>query len=212
MSPKKQHQIPPEKRLTTPWYRPEACELALSGTAVPQALGDKVTQACVVRGIRSYDGFALDLHGTSPLFTRALNARAIMSDRIPDMDSHDHVPYCIWYHDVASEATYRELAHRYPEMKYAVGRACAVAGYLHLYRELQLLPEVHIAEEARDNGQLAIYNDILSNPVRYSVMDDYHCVATSAEPISPAHLCGNTAVRSTLGLLRKHSKPLGNPP
>ena len=148
MSPKKQHQIPPEKRLTTPWYRPEACELALSGTAVPQALGDKVTQACVVRGIRSYDGFALDLHGTSPLFTRALNARAIMSDRIPDMDSHDHVPYCIWYPDVASEATYRELAHRYPEMKYAVGRACAVAGYLHLYRELQLLPEVHIAEEA----------------------------------------------------------------
>ncbi|KAK1855664.1 hypothetical protein CCHR01_01678 [Colletotrichum chrysophilum] len=38
-------------------------------------------------------------------------------------------------------------------MRYQVGRACAVADYNKLYDELQLLPDVSIAEEAEDKQQ-----------------------------------------------------------
>lgn len=64
--------------------------------------------------------------------------------------------------------TYRELARRYPKMRHEVGRACAVAGYTDLYLELQLLPDVSIAEEARDNegkGR-AIFDEIMAQPVK----------------------------------------------
>ena len=52
-----------------------------------------------------------------------------------------------WYPEVASEDTYRELVQRYPEMRYQV-ESCAVAVYTELYRELDLLPRLHIDEEA----------------------------------------------------------------
>jgi len=53
-------------------------------------------------------------------------------------------------------------------MRHEVGRACAVAGYTDLYLELQLLPDVSIAEEARDNegkGR-AIFDEIMAQPVK----------------------------------------------
>ena len=56
-------------------------------------------------------------------------------------------------------------------MKYQVGRACAVAGYLDLYYELELLPEVHIAEEARDNGQSAIFDAAMNHYTRTVDLD-----------------------------------------
>lgn len=75
-----------------------------------------------------------------------------MSNEVPDRATNNVKPYCIWYPDLASEDTYRRLAKRCPDMIYAVGRACAVAGYDKLYHDLDILPEVSIAEEARDNG------------------------------------------------------------
>lgn len=100
------------------------CLQAVRGQQVPKALDDEITQFCVIRGIRYHPGFATELHGQLPKFTRALNARAIMSDRIPEMDDKDpdQFPYCIWYPETAKEATYRALAARYPQMKYLVGR------------------------------------------------------------------------------------------
>ncbi len=56
-------------------------------------------------------------------------------------------PYCVHYPDVASENTCRALVQCYPGMCYQVGRACAVAGYVDLHRELDLLPDASIAEE-----------------------------------------------------------------
>lgn len=52
-------------------------------------------------------------------------------------------------------------------MCYHVGRAYAIGGYLALYRELDLLPDVSIAEEARDNagsseGARAIFESIVT--------------------------------------------------
>ncbi|UQC83948.1 uncharacterized protein CLUP02_09444 [Colletotrichum lupini] len=95
-------------------------------------------------------------------YAGARNARLIMSNMIPDMAYQAVVPYCIWHPDVATEETYRKLYYRYPEMRYHIGRACAVAGYGELYNALDLLPDVSIAEEARDNGKLDIFEHIMS--------------------------------------------------
>ncbi|KAK3386245.1 hypothetical protein B0T20DRAFT_457738 [Sordaria brevicollis] len=139
-------------------------------------------------------------------FARARNARLIMSNqKIPNMKT-DHVkPYCFWHPDVPSEKTLRELAKRYPDMAYQVGRACAVAGYDKLYHELGLLPEVSIAEEARESyasdknpGSKAIFEHIMEQPVCYSVMDDYTRSVNTRHPRCPAFMNGDTAVRSTL--------------
>ena len=106
--------IPQEKRVTAPLYRHEDCDLAVQGQKIPLAYGDPVTRACIVRGIRQHPGFAQELHGQLPLFTRALNAREIMSGRIPDMPEATDRPYCIWYPQVASEETYRCLLYTSP--------------------------------------------------------------------------------------------------
>jgi hypothetical protein len=85
-----------------------------------------------------------------------------MSNRIPDMSNPDEFPYCIWYLETAKEETYWALASCYPQMKYLVGRACAVVGYVKLFKELDLLPEAHIIEEARENKQWEIYKAIMA--------------------------------------------------
>lgn len=134
-----------------------------------------------------------------------LNARRIMSNEIPEMTNPDDFPYCIWYPEQATEDTYRELCSRYPQMRYQVGRACAVAGYHDLLKELDLLSECHIAEEARDNRHWAIYDDIMKASVRYKAMDDY-TRTVYREPVV-GHLNADTAVRSYLDIKTKFEKP-----
>lgn len=139
-------------RLETYKYDKITFSAAIHGEMIPQGLALPLARLCIVRGIRYHDGFGEELRGVLPLFTRALNARSIMSNRIPDMDDIDDFPYCVWYPETASEETYRKLVHRYPQMASQAGRACAVAGYIDLYKELDILPDVHIAEEAREFG------------------------------------------------------------
>lgn len=182
-----------------------------------------VTGLCVLHGIRHHHGFAAELLPGSaeqdPVFARALHARSIMSNDIPDISDAEEFPYCIWYPDIATEDTYRQLAKRYPQMRYQVGRACAVAGYNDLYSELDLLPDVSIAEEARDsvmrrrrrggdganssNTSQDIFQQIVSHPVRWQVMDDY-ARSVNLDCPKPARygLNGDTAVFSTLKLKR----------
>lgn len=78
-------------------------------------------------------------------------------------------------------------------MRYQVGRACAVAGYVDLYRELELLPEVHIAEEARDNSCTEIYDLIRAHDVKYDVMNDYTLTVNLENP-PRGQMNGDTAV------------------
>jgi hypothetical protein len=132
-----------------------------------------------------------------------------MSDIIPDIEEADHFPYCIWYPDVAKEETYRQLATKYPNMKYSVGRACAVAGYVDLWRELDLLPDVSIAEEARDNiwmsaGSKVIFEDIMIQGVLYNVMNDY-TLSISEKP-STGRLNCDTCVRSELRKVHSYTR------
>lgn len=182
-----------EERLHITHYSRSACLAALRGVEVPYALGHPLHRLCTTRGIRYRPGFGQELHGVLPIFTRALNARSIMSNAVPVLESPKDVPYCIWHPATASEEIYRELAQRYAHLAYHVGRACAVAGYTQLYQELEILPDVHIAEEARECGSLAIYEAIMSQPVRYSIMDDY-TLSVKPNNLQPAHLNGDTAV------------------
>lgn len=139
---------------------------AIRGEAVPRLLDDPVSLSALIRGIRLHHDFATSetvvRHSLSlPAVARACNARLIMSNQVPNQMSESEQPYCIWHPDIATEETYRALALKFPTMRYQVGRACAAAGYYGLYKELDLLPEVTIAEEARESqteGGKLIYN------------------------------------------------------
>lgn len=92
---------------------------------------------------------------------RARNAQLIISNGIPTdevgLDNQARQPYSIWHPDIAREETYRELVRQCPAIRYRVGRACAAAGYVELYQELGLLPDVSIAEEARESDTAGGY-------------------------------------------------------
>jgi hypothetical protein len=169
---------------------------AMHEKKLSEHLGYHLMKLAVICGIlRSpsfAEGEAAVLHGLPehPEFTRALNARAIMSNRVPDMDPEtrpEELPYCIWYPDVASEDTYRLLAKSNLHMRYQVARACAVAGYTDLFLELDdVLPEVAAAEEAHAAGSNAIFNHIIAQPTRYKVFDDYYrTINLESPPVAP---------------------------
>jgi len=63
---------------------------------------------------------------------------------------------------------------------------------------LDLLPDVSIAEQARDSGATAIFDIIITSGTRYALMNAYE--RTVGDEIHPkkAHLNGDTAVRSML--------------
>ncbi|BCR95053.1 uncharacterized protein AKAW2_12099A [Aspergillus luchuensis] len=201
LSPDEQEE---EDKLRVGKYDEEDCKAAIQGIGIPKTFDEEVHRLCTIRGIRHHYGFAQELRGTMPEFTRALNARDIMSGVIPTMASPEEVPYCIWYPDVPAEGTLRALVQRYPDMLYHVARACAVAGYATLYMELDPVPEVHIAEEAGyasmqrgSSGSQQIYQHIMSQRVKFEIMNDYtRTVNINARQI--ASLNGDTAVYASL--------------
>ncbi|GKT56590.1 hypothetical protein ColTof4_08864 [Colletotrichum tofieldiae] len=128
--------------------------------------------------------------------------------------------YCIWYYlgRLGREKTYYELAQRFPDMRYQVGRTCVATGYSTLYNELNLLPDVSVAEEARDPRDSGasdadvdeaneIYESIISQTVRYAVMDDYSRTVNLADLRPVIGLNGNTAAHSSLFKDIKIRKP-----
>ncbi|ESA43117.1 hypothetical protein GE21DRAFT_3795 [Neurospora crassa] len=185
--------------------------VAIRGERLPSCF-EHGLDLCTIHGIRHHDAFArseavakLCETSADKRYARARNARLIMSNEVPDMPTDDVKPYCIWYPDTANEETYRLLVKRYPDMAYSVGRACAVAGYDGLYHELDILPEVSIAEEARESsaanaGSKAIFEHIMKQPVCYAVLNDYTRSIHHQNPRSPAFMNGDTAVRSTLNV------------
>lgn len=179
---------------------------ALEGRVVPLVMGNPILQLCIIRGIRYNAGYGSELRDVAPEFARALNARLIMSGTIPTISDPQHFPYCIWHPDLASEDTYRALVRRYPNMRYHVGRACAAAGYTALYHELALLPDLCIAEEARDAGErgLDILNFIMAQSPRYSVMDDYARLVHPRDAPVGFGLNDDAAVRSVLDIKYKY--------
>ncbi|KFA53907.1 hypothetical protein S40293_10040 [Stachybotrys chartarum IBT 40293] len=201
------HQMTLAQRLASKKYDRQEVLQALRGQRLPTHLGYALIKLCIIRGILHVPSFAQGaaaiLRGLPdhPQYTRALNARAIMSNHLPDMDPvtrPEELPYCIWYPDVASEDTYRKLAERYPQMRYQVARSCAVAGYTQLFLDLEhVLPEVAVAEDARDAGSHAIFTHIMEQPVQYKVFDDYQRTISPDNPL-PACLNGDTCVVSTI--------------
>lgn len=206
-------------------FKSDDCRSALAGQALPRHLGNPVVRLCVVNGLRKHLDFALSTEVNElcevedqDIFARARNAGLIMNDRVPDdamMRNKSWHPYCIWYPRVAKEATYRQLAMTFPDMRYQVGRACAVAGYSQLYKELDLLPDPCIAEEARENkssvgsvaeGARQIYEQIMSAPIRFGVMNDYERTVQLQLPAAGVFLNADTAVLATLTPRKKFGK------
>jgi len=71
---------------------------------------------------------------------------------------------------------------------------------------LDLLPDVSIAEEARDSGATAIFDIIITSGTRYALMHDYE--QTVNDEIHPKEAClnGDTAVRSMLNVKQKFQR------
>ncbi|KAJ5726217.1 uncharacterized protein N7483_007574 [Penicillium malachiteum] len=188
---------------------PDQCAAAIKGEGVPVDLSSFWHRRAVIRGIRDSLQFAtspaiIELcsrdDGQAHQFSRAHNARLIMSDIIPDMQNPATQPYCIWYPELASEETYRKVARQYLSMRYQVGRACAAACYTDLYKELDLLPDVSIAEESREVDKDAeIYKIIMSALQRYVVMEDFSRSVHLETPRTPAFLNGDMKPRWALG-------------
>ncbi|KAF5574928.1 uncharacterized protein FSUBG_13988, partial [Fusarium subglutinans] len=97
--------------------------------------------------------------GILPLELEPLRA-AVRGDAVPEEFPHELVYKCliagIRYHDgfaIELRDTLRQLLKAHPTlfMRYKIGRACAAGGYEELYKELDLLPDVAMAEEARDS-------------------------------------------------------------
>ncbi|PSK46168.1 hypothetical protein B9Z65_5136 [Elsinoe australis] len=122
------------------------------------------------------------------------------------MASHEECAYCIWHPETATEETYRRLARKYPQLRYQVGRACAIAGYKKLYSELDLLSDISIAEEARESGgadisgSADIYRMIIAQSPFYEVLDDYTRTVNLDDPKEVTGINCDTAVRSSLDI------------
>lgn len=169
-----------EKRLAIAKYDAESCKDAIYGSRILETLGEQVHRLYTIRGIQHHYGFAQELRGVAPEFTRALNAWDIISGTIPTISQPEEIPYCLWYPEVPKEDTLRALVQRYLDMLCYAARACAIAGYIALYEELDPLQEVHVAEEAgyasvqkSSGGSQQIYRRILSRPVKFEIMNDY---------------------------------------
>lgn len=110
--------LPLEKRLGVTLYNQDDCNGAIRGEKIPFALGLKGVRFTAIRGIRHHDGFGHELRGLLSEFTHALNARAIMSGAIPNINDPIEIPYCIWYPEPPSQDTLRNLVKSYPNIIY----------------------------------------------------------------------------------------------
>ncbi|KAF7528649.1 hypothetical protein PCG10_010184 [Penicillium crustosum] len=70
--------LPLEKRLGITRYNRDDCNAAIRGQKIPRGLGLKVQRFAVIRGIRHHNGFAHELRGVVPEFTRALKDKRAM--------------------------------------------------------------------------------------------------------------------------------------
>ncbi|KAK3381860.1 hypothetical protein B0H63DRAFT_451151 [Podospora didyma] len=188
-------------RLSHLAFRESEAIAAIRGQGLPSFMGRQLIRLCVISGIRHHPAFAEGpskaLHGILLEFTRSLNAQAIMSNRIPDIGEDaqiDDFP--------TASGTLTSLMKTPTVVSLPDTPAC----YLDLYLELEVLPKVSVAEEARANGNTAIFNAIMAQPHIYSVMDDY-TRTISLSNVQPALLNGDTAVRPMLDIKQHFSIP-----
>jgi hypothetical protein len=124
---------------------------------------------CLSHGIYKSMEFALWCKNNTDYERITISEKFIMNDNLTYV--HDNI-YCIWYPELPSEKTCIELSSKY---KYLVGRVCAIAGYYNLYKELEILPEIHILEEAKLANSTAIVDLIKDEASRIGLwrcMDD----------------------------------------
>lgn len=145
------------------------CEDMIHSNALPGSPGLEVVQRYVFHETRCHVNFARELRGLSGRLTWSPNTLNIMSNRIPDMRAL--TTSRIAYRIPASQATFQELLQRCSQMAYFVGRVCAIAGDTDMYRERDLHPEGYNAEESYDDGGLTVINALISQPIKYRVLN-----------------------------------------
>lgn len=93
------------------------------------------------------------------------------------------------------------MAERYPSMPYQISWAYTATGYSDLYKELCLLPDVSIAEEAWESdipGINEIFRIIIVSPIKCAVMDDFTRSINTKVPKTAAFLIDAAVVRWAL--------------
>ncbi|KAF5562986.1 hypothetical protein FPHYL_5411 [Fusarium phyllophilum] len=96
----------------------EPLRAVICGEEVPDDFPHELVYKCLVAGIRYHDGFAIELRGKSlhQSLERAFNARDIMSNRIPEMEKPEGIPYGFWHPNVPSQETLRQLLKAHPTL------------------------------------------------------------------------------------------------
>ncbi|KAL5044245.1 hypothetical protein BDW71DRAFT_209457 [Aspergillus fruticulosus] len=112
-----------------PLYNYDQRIAALEGRSIPDDLSSAAARCAVIRGLRCFYDFVV-----SPAMTDLCT-----------MSRFSEILYCLWNLDFVNKDTYRQTAHRYPSMHYQVCRAYAAAGYINVYQELDLFPDISIA-------------------------------------------------------------------
>jgi len=172
--------LPWETKLRVTRYNKDDCNAAIHGQKIPGALGLRVHRHCVIRGIRHHDGFAHELRGIAPEFTRALKR----SCNHPRGGPRHQKPLRDTLLHLASRRSALGDPARIGEAlsKYDLSRgSCLCRGRIFdIYLELQVLSEVYVAAEARDaslarenKGSEAIFENIMSNHVKFETVNDY---------------------------------------
>lgn len=73
--------------------------------------------------------------------------------------------YCIWCPRPPTEETLRQLYRLKPSLKYLIARACAVGDYVDLYKQLNVLPEVHVISEMVEYLSTEMMNFVVGKPI-----------------------------------------------
>lgn len=82
--------------------------------------------------------------------------------------------YCIWYPHSPSEETLRKLYQLKPLLKYLIARACVVGKYSSFYKELNVLPEIHIITEIIESGSTHFLTLSVNSRIHVCMDDIYN--------------------------------------
>jgi len=83
-------------------------------------------------------------------------------------------------------------------MQHEVTCVYVITGYLNLYCELNVLPEVYVVKEALYNGNLNIFNNIIAQPARYLVIQSTPLFLQGFQTGKPLAFCRWLAEKGVL--------------
>lgn len=142
--------------------------------------------SCVRHGIYHHLEFAYWCKDNLPLDNSIdvhISAKLIMNNDLSHVN--DRV-YCIWYPELPSEETCREIVRKHPQLLYQVARVCTIANYTMLFKQLTVLPDYSLIESAkRHKSDIIYYNlyDMCRKKGTWFVMNDGFGMVEKPRPV-----------------------------